>query len=171
MVMQVRSLLFVVLLLASVRVRAGELGADAGLNYFGGGFGTGFGVNVYPGYRLDGGVILEAQLGLHTLNDAFARLVVVPVYAGGRFDLSDVVRIPNLMPFVGAHLGLLVSYLSIAGGGSASGTDLIINFGAGADVAIHQHFAIGGVVWYDLAPANTNNGWLTLGLNARYNFS
>jgi hypothetical protein len=178
---------FVVLVLCGVAAKASAaeeivlkqdaatLGADAGLNFFSGGFGTGFGFNVYPGYRLANGVTLEVQIGLHFASNGPASLTAIPLYVGGRYDLSSAINMGNIKPFAGAHVGLLHSSVSVDlgsgfGTASGSGNDLVINLGAGADVPLDKQFSLGGVIWYELVPNNTNNGWFTLGVNARYNF-
>ena len=112
---------------------------------------TGFGLDIFPGYRLNSMLTIESRLGYHTGSEGIVKFSTIPLMAGARvgFDAGPV------RPFVGAHVGLQLSTvkadvdLGPLGGTSlsTSETDLSFDIGGGVELPVGPA-SVGVAAWY-----------------------
>lgn len=179
-----------VALFSSTASAAPSLSASAGIDHYTNGKGfTGYGLDLYPGYQLPYGFTPELQVGLHYYGTSAAAggvsqsesLLLVPIYVGARWELSQVLPTGPIEPFLGAHVGLSVLHYtneatSSFGPSTTSLTDerLGINVGGGVNYAVSPSASVGVAGWYDrVSPPNDFTPALeslSLKLNLRTNF-
>jgi hypothetical protein len=123
-------------------------------------FGNGVGGNIYPQWHIAYGLSPELQIGFHwtkvDVAGATANIAYVPVMIGLRFDLSEVVPLGIIAPFVAAHIG----YAGIQewGNGSIGGgsNNLGYSFNAGTNFHLGP-VGLGVQGGYDIVSNSSGN--------------
>jgi hypothetical protein len=141
------------------------IAADAGLSRIMNGDGqNGFGANVYIRPIPLPLITPEIQVGFHRFAPEGATITEIPIMVGGRFGLP----VPMLSPFVGAHVGLMRTGISIDILGesvSDSEMDVAFNVGAGLNFLDLPLLSVGVAAWYNMIMSEGETGkMLTAGV-------
>lgn len=116
---------------------------------------TGFGLDVYPGFAVWRGLVVEAQLGVHTgrrdvgyygpfiVSSTRVSSTVIPFEVGARYAHP----IGPVTPFGGFHMGP-ASVRGCAGGTCDGEVKFGLNVGGGAEYQLTDAIGVGIAMWF-----------------------
>lgn len=149
------AVLFVSLLPSTALAGGFTLSTGVGVTKFFDDGPTGFGLEVFPGFDVWNGLIVEGQFGVHSGRQDFGIVgnylldspkfttSVFPFEAGVRFARA----IGPVTPFAAAHAGAVV-LRGCANSNCDSDAEFGINFGGGANYDITPQVGVGLAMWF-----------------------
>lgn len=143
-----------------------HLAANLGFSKFFNGGPTAFALDIFPGYALGNGLVLEGHVGVHTGGNvgvvynsgrgavvtSAARSTYLPFLFGARYQMD----VGDFRPFVATHFGVAVTRFPHPGlcnnNGNCTQGRFAFDIGTGAEYLISDAVGVGAAFWYHAAP-------------------
>lgn len=159
-----------------------HLATNLGVSKFFDGGPVAFGLDVFPGYALGNGLILEGHVGIHAGGSGYGyslynfdgryrtgRSAYVPFMFGARYQMD----FGPIRAFVASHIGptFTSNYNWRMCNGNCSAARLAFDVGSGAEYVITDQIGVGGAFWYHLIGGSERMGHMfNFGAHASFRF-